>query len=80
MARMDPTSLRDMLAGRPCWYCRWWGGMANHVNGLCDAPGRPGVTAQPEHGCVFHEREPGVDDDLCEPVRIRPRLAPKSLT
>jgi hypothetical protein len=60
------------FAGRCCWYCRDWGGVAWGVHGFCDAPGLARVTAQPERGCAHYERLPGVDDDDWEPLWVPP--------
>ena len=34
---------------------------------LCSHPGLARVRSQPDRGCAFHERLPGVDDDLGGP-------------
>lgn len=53
---------------KPCWHCRHFlgidvaGGCAR-----CGADGRLHSRAQPAQGCVFFEREPGVDDDPLQP-------------
>jgi hypothetical protein len=48
----------------PCWHCRWWGGVdSSGCHGLCDRPRISRVTAQPETGCAYYEREPGADDE-----------------
>ena len=47
----------------PCWWCRWWAGIdGSGRHGLCDRPRASRVTALPEQGCAFYEREPGADD------------------
>jgi hypothetical protein len=57
-------------AARPCWYCRWWGGPYARIHALCERPTLARVQAVPRHGCAFHEREPGVDDDAWEPPAV----------
>ena len=49
---------------RPCWWCQWYGGISPEGrHGLCDRPRACRVTALPERGCAFYEREPGADDE-----------------
>jgi hypothetical protein len=62
-----PSDHRELL-GRPCWYCRWWGGTSGPGHGLCARPGGNVKQAQPRMGCAFYEREPGVDDDAWQPT------------
>jgi hypothetical protein len=48
---------------RPCWECAHFDGMAAQATAaLCGRPAASRVTAVPERGCAFWEREPGADD------------------
>lgn len=55
----------------PCWYCRHYAGTCWGDPALADCrrdPGAPSCGAQAERGCVYWERETGVDDDGWRPA------------
>jgi len=53
----------NQTTDRPCWHCSWFNGMDAAGNARCiDRSKQLHIMAQPERGCVFFEREAGVDD------------------
>jgi hypothetical protein len=66
-----PSDYRDMLT-RPCWYCRYWGGVYSGSAAVCARDGGH-LRAMPEQGCAFYERLPGVDDDGWRPMLVDAR-------
>jgi hypothetical protein len=68
MGRMNgaPSNHREMLA-QPCWYCRHFGRMGGAHSAVCLRDGGH-LRSQPETGCAFFERVPGVDDDGWKPL------------
>jgi hypothetical protein len=69
MLPLQAPSDSHVPSQQPCWWCRWYGGMANSANGLCDKPNSARVIGLPRSGCAGYQREPGADDDLWEPGR-----------
>lgn len=62
------SDYRDLLS-RPCWYCRHFGQMGGAHSAVCNRD-EGHLRSQPETGCAFFEREPGVDDDGWTPAVI----------
>jgi hypothetical protein len=60
------------MPARPCWYCRYFGRMGGAHSAVCER-GDGLLRSQPENGCAFYEREPGVDDDGWRPIAIPAR-------
>lgn len=58
---------------RPCWHCRWSGGLLYQIHWKCLRPGGIPVVATPKTGCAFYEREPGADDDGWAPALACPQ-------
>ncbi len=51
---------------RACWHCTHF--LALVYKGTAAKCSRGGITAMPEHGCAFWEREVGADDEPGPPV------------